>query len=178
MTSARSHASAGDCGVPPLAFAYVNRRGWHDYDPDLQRHHLLPRQALRWPALQGLFAGIDRQWIGFDDFRRNGLLLPARSRAALRMGLPLHRGPHRTYNMMVIDRLGMIEHEWSRECLRDRARARETARMRIALLQRALRRRILDARNPLRFNRADPLGTGRDFTLLDQMADELWRASA
>ena len=32
--------------------------------------------------------------IGFDDFRSNGLLLPANDTAAVRIGLPLHRGPH------------------------------------------------------------------------------------
>jgi hypothetical protein len=49
------------------------------------------------------------------------------------------------------------------------------AMMRLALLQRALRRRLLAERRRLVLNRADPLGTGRDFAELDAMADLLWR---
>lgn len=79
---------------------------------------------------------------------------------------------------MVIERLGAIESAWSRQRLRFPARADEAALMRIALLQAALRRRIVDERRPLRFNRADPLGRGRDFTLFDALAEELWKASA
>ncbi|ROT95222.1 hypothetical protein EB810_08935 [Altererythrobacter sp. FM1] len=57
--------------------------------------------------------------IGFDDFRRNGLLLPARDSAALRL----------------------------------------------ALLQRALRRRLLNPPGrPFHLNRRDPVGAGFDFT--------------
>lgn len=168
----RHHRSA-----QKLPFAAVNRRGEPGYDPGLQRHHLLPRQALSWPGLGRLFEALGRKRIGFDDFRRNGLLLPARDDAAIRLGLPLHLGPHRDYNRMVIDRLGTIEAGWSRQRCRDEEIARTGALMRIALLQRALRRRILDARRPVRFNRSDPLGHGRDFAMLDRMAEELWAAA-
>jgi hypothetical protein len=132
---------------------------------------------MAWPALQPLFQALGREEVGFDDFRRNGMLLPARDSAALRLGLPLHLGPHRDYNRMVIERLGTIEAGWSRQRLRNDAIARATALMRVGLLQAALRRRILDQARPVRFNRADPLGHGRDFTLLDRLAEELWTAS-
>ena len=79
---------------------------------------------------------------------------------------------------MVIERIGAIEAGWSRQRVRNESRAHATALMRIGLLQGALRKRILDRRSPLRFNRADPLGHGRDFTLLDRLAEELWAASA
>ncbi len=138
----------------------------------------MPRQALGWPALQGLFDTLGRERIGYDDFRRNGMLLPSRESAVVRLGLPLHLGPHRDYNRMVIERLGVIESRWSRERASSESTARSTALMRIALLQAALRKRILDRNKPLRFNRADPLGQRRAFSLLDRLAEELWVASA
>lgn len=164
-------------GVPALPFAAVNRPGQAGHANDLKRHHLLPRQALHWPAFQPMWQALGTTTIGFDNFRRNGILLPARETAVLRLGLPLHLGPHRDYNAMVIERLGTIESAWSRQRLRGGENARALALIRIALLQGALRRRILDTRRPLRFNRGDPLGRGRDFTLLDRLAEELWTAS-
>lgn len=156
----------------------MNRPGLPGHAVDLQRHHLLPRQAIDWPALQRLFEAVGRERIGFDDFRRNGMLLPARASAALRLGLPLHRGPHRDYNRMVLERLGTIEASWARQRPRNEHAAGAAAVLRIGLLQKALRRRILDRRNPVRFNHSDPLGHGRDFALLDSLAEELWAASA
>lgn len=161
----------------PLPFAAVNRRGVVGHISDLQRHHLLPRQAIELPAFQPLFDSLGRERIGFDDFRRNGMLLPARESAVLRLGLPLHLGPHRDYNRVVIERLAGIEAGWTRHRRRDEQGAGVEALMRIGLLQAALRRRILDRRRPLRFNRADPLGHGRDFAVLDRLAEELWRVS-
>lgn len=161
-----------------LPFGAVNRPGRHGHAADMQRHHLVPRQAIALPAFQRFFAAVGRERIGFDDFRRNGMLLPSRASAVLRLGLPLHLGPHRDYNGMVIERLGTIEAGWSRHRSRDEGSARAAVLMRIGLLQAALRKRILDQARPLRFNRADPLGHGRDFTLLDRLAEELWTASA
>ena len=53
--------------------------------------------------------------------------------------------------------------------------ALEQAVMRLGLLQRALRRRLLEPqRRRLKLNSRDPLGTGLDFTELDAMAETLW----
>lgn len=161
-----------------VPFAAVNRPGSPGYAADLQRHHLLPRQAIDLPGLRRLFEALGCQRIGFDDFRRNGMLLPGRESAVLRLGLPLHLGPHRDYNGMVIERLGMIEAAWSMDRARHCHVACEAALMRIALLQAALRRRILDRSRPLTFNRADRFGRDRDFTLLDRLAEELWAGTA
>ena len=161
-----------------LSFRAVNRRTAPDHDPGLQRHHLLPRQLLGQRCFGVLFGAIGRERVGFDDFRSNGLLLPARDDAALRLGLPLHRGPHRDYNEMVIERVGQVEADWS--ALRTKAPeiALDQALMRLELLQRALRRRLLDPlRRRLSLNRHDPLGHARDFTELDAMADALWGAT-
>lgn len=162
-----------------LTFRNVNRRGQPGYDPGLQRHHLLPRQLLGSACFGRMFDSVGPDRVGFEDFRANGMLLPASDMAALRMGLPLHRGPHRTYNAMVIERVGRIEAGWSSRRGRMPERAREEAVMRLGLLQRALRRRLLDpVRRGLALNRSDPLGHAVDFSELDAMADMLWGATA
>ena len=141
----------------------------------MQRHHLLPRQLLSRRCFGPLFEAIGCDRLGFDDFRLNGLLLPASGEAALRIGLPLHRGPHRAYNGMVAERVGQIEDAWSRWRIGAPEIALDQALMRFGLLQRALRRRLLEADRPrMRLSRRDPLGAGLDFTELDAMAEALW----
>lgn len=66
-----------------------------------------------------MFDTIGREPVGFDDFRANGLLLPTTEAATLRTGMPLHRGPHRRYNELVIERVGRIEERWSQARLTD-----------------------------------------------------------
>ncbi len=125
-----------------------------------------------------MFVGIGGERYRFEDFRENGLLLPCDEPAALRMGLPLHRGPHRAYSQMVIERVGQIEAAWSALRALDPHGAATQAHMRLDLLQRALRRYLLDGRRRrLRLNRHDPLGAGVDFTELDAMVDALWGAT-
>jgi hypothetical protein len=143
----------------------------------MQRHHLLPRQLLSARCFGQLLGCVGSERIGIDDFRRNGLLLPCTESAALRIGLPLHRGPHRAYNAMVFERVGRIEGDWVRRRLRAPDLALEEALMRFALLQRALRKRLLAEVARLRLNRGDPLGAGRDFSELDAVAELLWRGT-
>lgn len=158
-----------------LPFRAVNRHDRPGHQPDMQRHHLLPCQLLARPAFADMFRALGSERVGFDDFRRNGLLLPASVAAALRCGLPLHRGPHRDYNGMVAERVGQIEASWVRDAARDSRAAGAAAIMRMDLLQRALRRRLLDARDRTwRLNHRDPFRSGLDFTELDAMADLLW----
>ena len=160
---------------PRLPFRTINRAGDPGYQPGMQRHHLLPRQLLSAGCFGALLDRLGHDRVCFDDFRRNGLLLPCTDRAAIGFGLPLHRGPHSDYNGMVFERVGQIESGWARRRLRRPDDALEEALMRLALLQRALRRRLLAERCRLRLNRADPLGSGRDFAELDAMAEMLWR---
>lgn len=166
-----------------LSFRAVNRRDTPGYDPAVQRHHLIPRQLGEMRCFAPMIAAVGRERIGFEDFRRNGLLLPSREDAALRMALPLHRGPHRDYSALVRERFGQIEIAWA--ALRPRAPevALDQAAMRLALLQRALRRRLLadgpgGGRVRMRLNRHDPLGHGADFGELDALVDALWGATA
>lgn len=159
----------------PKPIRAVNQMGHANFQADMQRHHLLPRQLLHTDGLSRMLDKLGRERIGFDDFRRNGLLLPASVSAALRVGLPLHLGPHRDYNAMVTERVGQIEAEWSRLWQNDSRRANWEATFRLELLQRALRTRLLDAgRKRLRLNRKDPFRSGQDFRELDAMVDELW----
>lgn len=144
----------------------------------MQRHHLLPYQLISAGCFGRLFDSIGRPRVGFDDFRRNGLLLPGADDRASLLGLPLHRGPHGTYNTMVIERVGQIEARWARERLRRHDAAQDEALFRLGLLQRALRRRLLNPRGrPLALNRYDPGKAPAAFADLDAMADLLWADS-
>lgn len=154
----------------PIPFATVNRPRFPGYVEGLQRHHLIPRALPEQRCFAPLFAALGGE-AGLDDFRRNGMLLPARETAAARMGLPLHRGPHRAYSEMVAERLGEIEYGWSRS--RDAGRAGAA----VVELQRALRRELLSPRRTFRLNARDPLGGGVDFSRIDALADELWGAT-
>ena len=161
-----------------LPFRSVNRRGCPGYDAGLQRHHLLPRQLLTRRCFSRLFSEIGREALGFDDFRRNGILLPARDEAVWRTLLPLHRGPHRDYNTMVIERVGAIESGWAvlkEDCSQQ---AGEQALLRLSLLQSALRKRLLDQSRRLVLNRRDPALAEPDFSELDAMAEALFSAAA
>ncbi|GGZ10398.1 AHH domain-containing protein [Novosphingobium colocasiae] len=159
-----------------LPFRAVNREGLPGYDPGLQRHHLLPRQLLFRPEFARMLAIAD---VRFDDFRHNGLLLPCAEQAAIRLALPLHRGPHPRYTELVVERVAQIERGWTTGRGRDPATAIRQVRMRLTLLQRGLRRYLLEgSRRKLRLNRFDPGGHRSDFGDLDAMADALWGATA
>lgn len=160
-----------------ISFRSVNQRGSPGFNAGLQRHHILPLQLLSMPCFDRMFTVLGRKRIGFDDFRANGLLLPANEATTLRIGMPLHRGPHSNYNAMAIERVGQIESDWSTCFASDPDAAMRDALFRLALLQSALRRRLLDERRRLILNRNDPLGTGFDFSELDAMAEVLWSAT-
>jgi hypothetical protein len=159
-----------------LSFRSINRPDAADYDPGLQRHHLIPRQVQSRPSFAPLFDAVGESRIGFDDFRANGMLLPASDAAAMRLAMPLHRGPHRRYSSMVIERIGRIEAAWSRARMqRGLDHACEQALMQLRLVQRALRRRLLlGAAGAFALSRRDPNCRNVDFSELDAMADLLW----
>lgn len=159
-----------------LPFGSVNVAGQPSYAPGLQRHHLIPRQLLGSKALAAIIFRLGTDRLGFHDFRRNGLLLPACEVTARRIGLPLHRGPHRSYNELVMERAGQIEAGWARERAAGSANADFEALMRFDLLQRALRRKLLNPRSWSRkpLNAHDP---ALEFGHLDAMADLLWSAT-
>lgn len=162
--------------LPPIPFAAVNRSGHAGYVAGLQRHHLLPRVLIGQPCFARLIEALGAT-AAFVDFRRNGMLLPATEGAAVRMGLPLHRGPHSAYSDMVRERLGGIEEGWALARSGDANEAGIIALRALAALQADLRRNLLDPSRTVRLNRHDPLGIGTDFTRIDAMAETLWRAT-
>ncbi len=162
--------------VPPLPFGAVNRAGGAGYVAGLQRHHLLPRVLVSQRCFVRLIEALGLR-AGFDDFRRNGMLLRAAEDAAVRMDLPLHRGPHRAYSEIVGEKLGGIEAGWVATRRSDRDAAGIAALAALTQLQADLRRSLLDPQRTVRLNRNDPLGRGTDFTRIDAMAETLWGAT-
>lgn len=177
LNLSNSVAGAGRTGI---TFRAVNRKGLENYDPGLQRHHLLPLQLVAAGGFRVLFESLGRARIGFDDFRRNGLLLPAREERAQLLRLPLHRGPHRHYNAMVMERVGAIEARWTVARRRDADAALDEALFRLSLLQSALRRRLLSPEGrTVVLNRRDPgRAVEARFDDLDAMAELLWMETA
>lgn len=168
---------------PSLPFRAVNQPGMPGYNPGLQRHHVLPRQLGATPGLTRMMEQLADS-VGIDDFRRNGLLLPATDEEAQRMALPLHRGPHREYSELVIERVGQVESRWEAMRRKSRDLATREALMRMDCLQRALRRRLLDPtrwRGPA-LHRRDPnraaVDRSLDYSHLDAMAALLWAETA
>lgn len=160
-------------------FAGANRPGGPGFRKGWQKHHLLPRQLYAQRCFAVMLSSVGPAGICLDDFDSNGLLLPGSESAAAREGLPLHRGPHKVYNELVFERVGAIEMEWSRIRRRDESEARSGAVARLALVQRALSRRLKgEGQSRVILNRSDPIGTGIDFATLDAMADQLWSATA
>lgn len=76
-----------------------------------------------------------------------------------------------------MERVGQIEASWSRMRLYDEDAALRQAKMRLELLQRALRRFLLDPRRRIVLNRADPWRADAEFVELDAMVDALWGAT-
>lgn len=167
---------AGRSEPAPLAFSAVNRAGRAGYVAGLQRHHLLPRVLVGQRCFARLIEAVGAI-AAFEDFRRNGMLLPSTEEAAVRMGLPLHRGPHGVYSDMVRERLGGIEADWVAARNRDCDVAGIAALRALGILQADLRRSLLDPWRTVRLNRSDPLGAGVDFTRIDAMAETLWGAT-
>jgi len=161
-----------------LPFRAVNRADRAGHNAELQRHHLLPRELLKYRAFASMFRAIGTGAIDFEDFRANGLLLPCRESAALAMALPLHRGPHRRYTEVVTERIGQVEASWSLAARSTPVRAREAAQMRLTVLQRALRRYLLEGRKrrPV-LNRRDPARAEIDYADLDAMAELVWSST-
>ncbi|MBH0113052.1 AHH domain-containing protein [Novosphingobium sp. YJ-S2-02] len=161
-----------------LPFRAVNAKHRPGHDPGLQRHHLLPRQLLGKACFVALFEELADRRQRFEDFRENGLLLPCNEAAAMRLALPMHRGPHRRYSELVIERVGQIEAHWARSRATVPERAASDASMRLALLQRALRRYLLEGRGQRAvLNRHDVPRREADFAELDAMVEGLWTAS-
>jgi A nuclease family of the HNH/ENDO VII superfamily with conserved AHH len=78
-------------GAVNLSHDRTYREGW-------VRHHLLPLQSLRDRALQPFLSSLSDDGFHMDDFRTNGILLPALQSIGKFAGLPVHFGGHPNYN--------------------------------------------------------------------------------
>lgn len=154
-----------------IAFRRVNRRGQPDFRPACQRHHLLPLALLRRRQFRQFFADLAGIGFEFDDFPTNGALLPTTEAEALRMGRPLHRGPHPRYNALILDRMETIRADHARSGRRLWDRIASLQRVRI--LQGAIAR-SLSGRNgfPVSLHRRDPMCRALDFRTIDEMIDQ------
>ncbi|GAA0488452.1 hypothetical protein GCM10009096_34240 [Parasphingorhabdus litoris] len=153
-------------------FSKINRKNADGYNPHYQRHHLIPLQA---GSIDDVAVPLHREMEGgfdFDDFDKNGILLPSNERVALQTGRPLHRGPHPRYNELVIDRLLLIIK--LSEQIESLFQRQSFFRFRVSLLQFTLRRALL-GRNmaTLRLNKRDPGVTSEAFRDLDDCVDIL-----
>lgn len=83
------------------SFSTPTRSGWH-------RHHLLPRHIENYPDLASFICRFSGEVTCLGNFDANGMFLPALEHLAIRERLPLHRGPHRHYNDVVIAVLDRI----------------------------------------------------------------------
>jgi hypothetical protein len=53
--------------------------------------------------------------LGLGDFETNGMFLPSEEHIARHVHLPLHRGPHLTYNTVVVDALDGLHQDILRQ---------------------------------------------------------------
>jgi hypothetical protein len=125
-------------GAVNLSHDRTYREGW-------VRHHLLPLQSLRDRALQPFLSSLSDDGFHMDDFRTNGILLPALQSIGKFAGLPVHFGGHPNYNGRTIDELQAIRGIC--ESIRAGSRRREIALSGVRGLQRRLRDAIANQRS-------------------------------
>lgn len=153
-------------------FSKINRKNTDDYNPHYQRHHLIPLQVA---SIADVVTPLNRRISGgfdFDNFDKNGVLLPANEKMALQTGRSLHRGPHPRYNELVIDRLLLIIRLSDKIANSNQSQA--FFRFRIDLLQLTLRRALIGSGlAKLRLNKRDPGPSSAAFRDLDACIDIL-----
>lgn len=157
-----------------ITFRRVNRRGHPNYAPLCQRHHLLPVALLARKQFRQFFADLVPAGFHFDDFATNGVLLPKIEAEALRLRLPLHRGPHPRYNALILWRVERIRADYVRSPsgLIDRI----VTVQRLRLLQNTIRRSLMAAAVlfPVTLHRRDPMRSVADFGTIDEMIERVW----
>jgi len=137
---------------------------------------LIPLQAASIPEIHEPLNEIGRAGFEFDNFDKNGVLLPSDEQMALQTGRPLHRGPHPRYNQLVIERLLLIIRLSNQ--IDNQVQRKVFFRLRIAILQSVLRKALVGSVLPVfRLNRKDPGLSSSDFAQLDSCVDALYLAT-
>ena len=140
-----------------------------------QSHHLIPVGVFANHAFAKAFEAVRPDGFDVRCFPRNGVFLPATELAAMRSGLPLHRGPHRRYNELVAYRVAAIFRDLP--CIYDQRTAREDAVERLHLLTGALRTGLYGSQLRISLNQRDPLNTAVNFDHIDSACDAIWLAT-
>ncbi|RYD42393.1 MAG: hypothetical protein EOP63_13035 [Sphingomonadales bacterium] len=155
-------------------------RGWHEAPPPrtgFQRHHLIPIALLQRAQMNAMFEQLHGEGFALQHFGRNGLMLPACERAALRSGHALHRGPHHGYSEVIAARVETIRAHFALQAPHSPRMARRTAVMRLRLLQDTTRGALTDRHGAgFWLNRRDPMRLFVDRPYLDDAIDKLFGA--
>jgi hypothetical protein len=140
-----------------------------------QSHHIIPVGVFAGPAFAAQFDALSGHGFDARQFQRNGVFLPATEVAAIRSGLPLHRGPHRRYNELVAYRVAAIFRDFDRAS--SQPRARFDAAQRMDLLTSALRAVLRRTSPRMSLNQRDPFNSRASFHDLDSACDAIWLAT-
>ena len=134
--------------------------------PGFQRHHLIPLEIVRKPHFRDLFNTVRSKGFNPNDFRTNGMWLPATEELAVEYGLAMHRGPHPQYSELVSD--------WIAQLARAQLRHPVELNHLLLLLQRRLRKFLTNRPSYFLLNRNDPLRARAGFSSVDDDIDKLW----
>lgn len=137
--------------------------------PGYQRHHLIPVNIMRSPAFAKLFGLIALAGFNPHCFVNNGFLLPATEDKSVQTGLPLHRGPHREYDVFVAECLNAI---WLAVLSGDIAATPVSIMTHISDLQGQIRR-SLRPNAWIKLNQHDPRVIRKQPFLLDNGIDRI-----
>jgi hypothetical protein len=89
-------------------FASVNSRGSPNYLDGWHKHHVFTSQCRNDRELHLIFVAMEARGVSLNDFRFNGMLLPAVERESHRANLPLHVVGHKFYNHGLLEHLHQI----------------------------------------------------------------------
>jgi hypothetical protein len=89
-------------------FASVNSRGSANYLDGWHKHHVFTSQCRNDRELNLLFVAMEARGVSLNDFRFNGMLLPAVEKESRRANLPLHVVGHKLYNKGLLEHLHQI----------------------------------------------------------------------
>lgn len=140
-----------------------------------QSHHIIPVGVFAGKAFAAKFDALRAEGFDARQFHHNGVFLPATEGAAIRSGLPLHRGPHRRYNELVAYRVASILRDF--DCTAGQPRAHHDVVQRIDLLTTALRAVLRRTHPRMSLNQRDPFHSNTNFHDLDSACDAIWLAT-
>lgn len=134
--------------------------------PGFQRHHLIPLEIVRKPHFRDLFNTVRSKGFNPNDFRTNGMWLPATEELTVEYGLAMHRGPHPQYSELVSDWIAQLTHAKNHHP--------QELKHFLLLLQRRLRHFLKMRPSCVLLNRNDPLSLRKGFCSIDDGIDRLW----